>query len=203
VAPARSIPRRVEDIDADAMSRVLGRQVTSVAPIETTGGTTDRARLALEGEGLPPSVFVKLAARAPLVRLFGNLVDLGGEEVGFYRYVRPQLAIEAPTALGLDYDGGTRRFVIVLDDLQARGATFTDTRTPCPLDRAEAVSGSSPPSTVRTGGRRACPPPGREAWPGCAPTGRTRCCPWWRWRCDGSAGGWPPRTLRSRRHAAG
>ena len=143
VAPARSIPRRVEDLDPVVLSRILGRPVTSVAPIEATAGTTDTARLALEGNGdgddLPPSVFVKLAARSPVVRLFGNLVDLGGEEIGFYDHVRPQLTIEAPTALGLERDPATRRFVIVLDDLQARDVAFTDTRTPCPLDRAEAV----------------------------------------------------------------
>jgi hypothetical protein len=139
VARAPSIPRRVEDLDAAVLTRVLGTPVDEVTPLEATEGTTDRVRLALEGEGLPPSVFVKMAPRAPLVRLFGNLANLGGEEVGFYRHVRPGLAIEAPVVHGLDLDPRTGRFLIVLEDLHARGCSFTDVRTPCPLDRAEAV----------------------------------------------------------------
>jgi hypothetical protein len=39
-----------------------------LAPLEATEGTTDRVRRGLEGEGMPPSVSVKMAPRAPLVR---------------------------------------------------------------------------------------------------------------------------------------
>ena len=44
----------------------------------------------------------------------------------FYRDIRPALDIETPEVLGLDHDPRTKRFVLVLEDLQARGCTFTE-----------------------------------------------------------------------------
>lgn len=104
-----------------------------------TSGTTDRARLAVAGEGLPTSVFVKMAATDAGTRLFGGLARLGEVEVGFYRDIRPGLAIEAPELVAATFDSGTGRFVIVLEDLVARGATFVDTLTPLTLDGAAAA----------------------------------------------------------------
>jgi hypothetical protein len=135
------IPRHVEGVDAALLTRLLGTPVTTVEVLGATEGTTDRVRLALHGTdpALPGSVFVKVAPRARLVRLFGNLVNLGREEVGFYRDVRPHTAVEAPAVLGLDHDPATKRFVIVIEDLEARGCTFTDVRAACSPDRAVAV----------------------------------------------------------------
>jgi hypothetical protein len=121
-----AIPQRVEDLDAPFMSAVLGRPVTAVEVLDRTDGTTDRVRLALQGEDVPPSVFVKMAPAATVTRLFADLADLGADEVRFYRDLRPGLAIEAPRAHAIGFDPRTKRFVVVLEDLTARGATFGD-----------------------------------------------------------------------------
>jgi Phosphotransferase enzyme family len=138
-ARSHPIPPSVGDLDERFLTSLLGRSVTSFEVVDETRGTTNRARVALQGDGLPPSVFVKMAAVAPVTRLFGNLADLGSDEVGFYRDVRSNVPIEAPTVLGLTYDRSTKRFAIVLEDLGARGCSFADVLNPLDLGQATAV----------------------------------------------------------------
>ena len=78
---------------------------------------------------MPASVFLKLPAGAPVIRLFGNLARLGENEVRFYREVRPSLDLVAPTLLGSAFEDRTKRYALVLDDLVAAGATFADATT--------------------------------------------------------------------------
>jgi hypothetical protein len=131
--------RSAENVDASLLGRVLGRPVAGVRRLDGSVGTTDRARFALRGEGLPPSVFVEMAAHAPFVRFYGTLAGIGRCEVGFHRDLRPGLAIEAPAALGLDQDDATGRFLLVLEDLEARGCRFADVLTPFDRDRSASV----------------------------------------------------------------
>jgi len=133
------VPARAAGLDAEAVTRLIGRPVTSVRPLDGTSGTTDRSRLALEGTAVPASVFVKTAATDLGTRLFGGLARLGEVEVGFYRDLRPRLDLEAPQQLGARFDRATGRFVIVLEDLAARGATFVDTLSPLTPDQAAAA----------------------------------------------------------------
>jgi hypothetical protein len=135
----RDGPRGIDDIDAATLSDWLDEPVTSVTRLGRTSGTTDRARLALDGPGGRRAVFVKVAAAKPVIRLFGNLASLGENEVGFYRNVRPGLDVEAPQLLGSAFDPRSKRFALVLDDLEAGGATFTDARTPLEVDQTAAV----------------------------------------------------------------
>ena len=134
-AASRGVPRRIDDVGVDDISRWLGTTVTGLRRIDGTSGTTDRARLALEGPDAPASVFLKVPAAKAGIRLFGYLAGLGENEVRFYRDVRPELDLDAPTLLGSSFDRATKRFVIVLDDLAAAGATFVDARSS--LDPAE------------------------------------------------------------------
>lgn len=133
------LPRHAADLGPADLTRLLGRPVSGVRPLDGTTGTTDRARLAVEGPGLPPSVFVKTAAVDAGTRLFGGLARLGEVEVGFYRDVRPGLDLRAPALLGASFDRGTGRFVIVLEDLAAQGAVFCDTLTRLTTDQTAAV----------------------------------------------------------------
>lgn len=133
------LPRRPAEVDAAVLAAVLDRPVDHVEPLDATAGTTDRVRLAVAGPDLAPSVFVKMAAGKPAVRFFGDLARLGADEVGFYRDVRPDLAVEAPEVLGVAHDDATGRFVIVLEDLAARGCTFADTLTPLTPARSASV----------------------------------------------------------------
>ncbi len=116
--------------DPALLTRLLGRPVEAARRLGGTSGTTDRVRLALTGEDLPPTVFVKTSAVAAGTRFFGGLARLGEVEVGFYRDLRLGLDLEAPQLLGASFDRWTGRFVLVLEDLGARGAEFVDTRTP-------------------------------------------------------------------------
>ena len=58
----RPLPRTIGDLDAAAVSSLFGRTVTSVSLIDGDAGTSSRARLALTGDDVPASVFVKMAA---------------------------------------------------------------------------------------------------------------------------------------------
>jgi aminoglycoside phosphotransferase (APT) family kinase protein len=135
----RDLPRSIDEVDASRLTAWLGRPVSRVTRLGTTRGTTDRARLGLEGDGVPASVFVKLPATAPVIRAFGYLADLGENEVRFYRDLRPHLAIEAPACLAAEYAPRTKRFALVLDDLEARGATFADATTSLTVEQSRGV----------------------------------------------------------------
>lgn len=133
---ARSFPRRIQDLDAATLSRIMGRTVSSVKIIGDTSGTTTRARLALCGDDVPGSVFVKMAAQTTATRLIGELGRLGETEIRFYRQLSPQLAGGVPTHLGSAFDAPTGRFVLVLEDLAARPCEFPDTLHPFSTDQA-------------------------------------------------------------------
>lgn len=120
VGRARAFPRRIQDLDAAALSAIMGRPICSVSIVGDTNGTTTRARLALKGDEVPDSVFVKMAARATGTRLIGELGRLGETEIRFYRQLSPELASGVPTHLGSAFDSLTGRFVLVLEDLAAR-----------------------------------------------------------------------------------
>jgi hypothetical protein len=64
----RSLPRTISDLDAESLSRIMRRQVTSVSVIGRDAGTSSRARLALTGDGVPDSVFVKMSAETVATR---------------------------------------------------------------------------------------------------------------------------------------
>ncbi|HEV3131987.1 MAG TPA: phosphotransferase [Acidimicrobiales bacterium] len=135
------VPRTIAAVDGAYLSRLLGVEVTGVRAVDVTAGTTDRARLLLDspGAGVPESVFVKIAPTKTVTRIFTNLSNLGRSELGFYRDVSPGLDIETPAAVALDDDPRTKRFAIVIEDLTARGARFTDTVGGVTLPEAETV----------------------------------------------------------------
>lgn len=135
----RSFPRRVEDLDAASLSRIIGRTVTGVAAMPPTAGTTSRARLKLTGsDGAPESVFVKMAAGAASTRLIGELGRLAETEVRFYRELSGKLS-GVPTAYGSGFDPLTGRFVLVLEDLAAGPCEFPDTVHPLDPDQAGLI----------------------------------------------------------------
>lgn len=139
VRGARAFPRRIEDLDATVLSRIMRRGVSSVSVIGDTSGTTSRARLALRGDGVPDSVFVKMAAQTAGTRLIGELGRLAETEVRFYRQLSPELPTGVPTWYGSAFDSLTGRFVVVLEDLANRPCQFPDTLHPFNKDQAGLV----------------------------------------------------------------
>ena len=85
VGRQRSIPRTIEGLDAAYLSQLMGHTVTSVSVIGGDAGTSTRARLALTGDGVPDSVFVKMAAETVATRLMGEVGILGETETRFYK----------------------------------------------------------------------------------------------------------------------
>lgn len=121
-----------------------GVRVRSFEPLHEHSGTTTRARIRLTyddrgGAQLPETMFVKIAPRALVQRLFVTIIGLGHNEVGFYRSVRPGLPVRAPEVYAAACSGGGRRFVLLLEDLAAAGARFAVVGYKAGLDEARAV----------------------------------------------------------------
>jgi len=132
------LPRIVEEIDAAVLSKVMGTTVRSVRVLGSDAGTSSRARLVLTGNGVPESVFVKLAAKTAATRLMGELGRLGHTEVRFYSQLAPQV-IGVPNAYGAAFDTWTGRYLLVLEDLPAESCEFPDTLHPISTDQASLI----------------------------------------------------------------
>jgi hypothetical protein len=90
--------------------------------------------------GLPPaSLFVKLAPRDVGTRLFVNLMQLGSTELRFYREAAGSLPGELPRVYYASAAGRARSFALLLEDLAARGARFTDASQALGVDKARLV----------------------------------------------------------------
>ena len=138
IGRARAMPRTIDDLDADFLTQLIGRPVRSVSIIGGDAGTSSRARLALTGDGVPPSVFVKMPAETAATRLMGELGRLGETETRFYRDLAPQLS-GLPRSYGSAFDRVTGRFVLVLEDLAVDPCQFPDTLHPIDRDQAGQV----------------------------------------------------------------
>ena len=135
----RSLPRTIADLDADSLSKIMGRTVTSATVISGDAGTSSRARLALTGDDVPESVFVKMAAETAATRLMGEVGILGETEVRFYQELSPELS-GVPRSYGSAFDPLTGRYVLVLEDLAASGpCEFPDTLHPLTTDQAGLI----------------------------------------------------------------
>lgn len=126
----RSLPRTVNRLDAQTLSDIMGRRVSSVSVIGGDAGTSSRARLALTGDDIPASVFVKMPAETVATRLMGELGRLAQTEVLFYRELSSQLT-GVPTAYGSAFDSLTGRL--------ADCCEFPDTLHPLHKDRPSMI----------------------------------------------------------------
>lgn len=126
-----SLPTEIHELTPEWCSRALGREVASVEVIDRHSGTTGRARLALEGDGGPATVFVKLPPFDAAQRLFVDKVGMGVTEARFYRDLAAEIPARIPAVWFADYEAGDDgdRYVMVLEDLAAGGCRF-----PSPTD---------------------------------------------------------------------
>jgi Phosphotransferase enzyme family len=132
---ARRFPRRIQDLDAGTVSRIMGRRVASVSALDGEAGTSSRARLALTGDDVPGSVFVKMSGATAATRMLGELARLGETEVRFYRQLAPELGHVVPKSCGSQWDPLTGRYVIVLEDMAIAPCEFPDTLHPLDTDK--------------------------------------------------------------------
>ncbi len=131
----RSFPRRVDDLTAEALSAVMGRRVEAVSILDGEAGTSSRSRLALTGEDVPESVFVKLSAATAATRMLGELAQLGETEARFYKQLAPALGDGIPRSYGSEFDPLTGRYAIVLEDMTLTPCEFPDTLHPPSADQ--------------------------------------------------------------------
>jgi hypothetical protein len=140
IGRVRSLPRTVDDLDAAYLSFVMGRNVTSMSVIGGDTGTTSHARIALTGEDVPDSVFLKMPGETVATRLMGEMGRLAETETRFYRELSPQLS-GLPTSYGSVFDAVTGRFLLVLEDLAVHDCEFPDTLHPLSVDQASLIVG--------------------------------------------------------------
>jgi Ser/Thr protein kinase RdoA (MazF antagonist) len=138
VGSRAGLPRKVDELDGAVLSTAMGTTVSSVSVLGSDAGTSSRARLALTGDGVPESVFVKIAAQSAATRLMGELGRLGHTEVRFYSQLAPQLT-GVPKAYGTAFDAWTGRYLLILEDLPAASCVFPDTLHPLSIDQASLI----------------------------------------------------------------
>jgi hypothetical protein len=123
------LPLDVDDLTPAFFSSALGLDIERAELLDRHSGTTGRARFALHGaDGVPASVFVKLAPFDAAQREFVTSVGMGVAEARFYRDLAADVPVRVPDVWFADFDGD--RYVMVLEDLEASGCRFpqpTDT----------------------------------------------------------------------------
>jgi len=131
----RAFPRIVGDLTPEALTGVMGLPVTSVSVLDGASGTSSRARLALTGDGVPDSVFVKMSAGSAGIRMLGELAGLGETEAMFYKHLARQLDGCPPRSYGASFDPLTGRYVVILEDMTRTPCQFPDTLHPLDPDQ--------------------------------------------------------------------
>jgi hypothetical protein len=139
-------PRTTADLDAAMLTALLAERhpgvvVESVEVRAVHQGTTTHVFLDVayaEGSppGLPTRLFLKTQLQDSIADLPDDFVDALSEggggtslfagETRFYREIRPTLAAQAPVPLAATVVPGPAQFLILTDDLTARGARFPD-----------------------------------------------------------------------------
>ncbi|MDZ4826807.1 MAG: phosphotransferase [Actinomycetota bacterium] len=127
------LPMEVDDLTPEWFSAALGQTVGAVTVLDRHSGTTGRAHVALVGDGVPLTVFVKLPPFDAGQRVFVDSTSMGTTEARFYRDLAPEIPARIPAVWFSDYEAGTDgdgdHYVMVLEDLTASGCRF-----PTPTD---------------------------------------------------------------------
>jgi hypothetical protein len=130
-----ALPGTIDDVTPQWLTAFLaarrpGVEVQGVRLVDKTLGTATRVRLECDfapgrDAGLPRRMFLK----SFLVDPAAAGVELAPTsmfqcEVNFYLTMRPDLELETPQVYGCELDPETGQFVVVMEDLLAKGARF-------------------------------------------------------------------------------
>lgn len=139
------LPVALQDISADWICSVLSAQVPGLAvtraePGEVMQGTATKVRMRLEYNeagrraGLPDTLIVKggFAAHSAMMAPIYEL------EARFYRELAPRLDLRLPRCFFAGTDPSSHQSIVILEDLQARGATFCRVQQPLAREQAAA-----------------------------------------------------------------
>lgn len=130
---SNSLPVDVEGLTPAWLSQALSRRhpgvrVAGVEVLDRTERTNLHVRLRLhydESSGAPETVFCKLPPTNPEHRAMIGATGMGMREAWFYRDLAPRISMRMPTAYFAEADS-KGDFVLVLEDLTARGCAVSD-----------------------------------------------------------------------------
>jgi hypothetical protein len=128
---AGAVPRTPADITPGWLSELLGSRVDDIALSDEDHGTATRSRLAITGDHLPATVFVKTTPTRPIERIFNNVFGLGETEAVFYWTVATEIADCTPAVYCARWDARTGRSIVVIEDLAIRGTRFAHAGISC------------------------------------------------------------------------
>ena len=88
---------------------------------------------------LPRDVILKLSFDPRKKGTDAWYCQLFANEVNFYNRIRPSLAIEAPGSLGGHFDPATKRYLLIMEDVTCRGATFPSNLGPVGVENVKRI----------------------------------------------------------------
>jgi hypothetical protein len=121
---ALNIPAGIDDLTPSWFSQALGESVTAVEVLDAHSGTTGRARVRLQSDSLPQTLFVKLQPFTPEQQTFLRQVGLGVAEARLYANLGHELPVRIPRVWHSAHDKADGSFVMILEDLEASGCQF-------------------------------------------------------------------------------
>lgn len=155
---ATRLPTDPQDLTVDHLNALLAAQSPGVALTDFTvtethlwggGQASSAGRMVIApiyagpaAAKLPRRLVIKVAKTDPSsddpkqVRGTGALYR---NEVNVYTRLRPSSFLEAPAVLGGAYDPQTATFLLLMEDLRDRGATFGAVTTPVPLNTVRSL----------------------------------------------------------------
>lgn len=134
-----SIPVSVDDLTTDWLREALGERVSNSRLVDANSGTTGRAVLEVEGDGLPPRLFVKLPPADEMQRLFVTASGMGRKEALFYSGLSSEVPVRVPRCYYSATDDAGEQYIMLLEHLEDSGCTFTNAATRYSLDYLRAM----------------------------------------------------------------
>lgn len=108
----------LEEITPSWLSQLLGGEVTSVTPTAIgTGQVGATYRLALRGDGIPPSIVAKLPSNDELSRTTGKSHLTYLRESRFFQQFAGRKPMAVPDHLYIGFDEDSHAFTLIMHDL--------------------------------------------------------------------------------------
>lgn len=131
------VPNAVEGITSDWLGDSLaatypGIEVESCTLMGGHSGTTTRERIGYTLSGtdvpsdIPKTFFLKITPDSAATKIFAGIFRLGRSEVGFYNHIAADVPIPVPRSFCARSAAHGGRFIILLEDLIARGCHFPE-----------------------------------------------------------------------------